>query len=177
MAYSEKEKRKELGRLADFLNSVEIAAQVVEKGPYAQESSLLLCLPSAETPEGLTEENAPQLLHLATANLVDLEDPEPKIVKYLSLYSQVKTDLTGLEELEILRLLNHLNRAVRVGHFFYGEENGQRMVQYRAAVMGDAEKPLDEGVVANAAMEMGIGYDQMKDALEELQKERRGSGA
>lgn len=171
MAYRDEEKRTELERIAAFLGSVEIPAQVLAKGPYVPESSLLICLPSAEEfAEELTEENAQELLHMATGNLVDVGEAGSPIAKYLSLYSQIRADLAGLEELDILRLINEMNRAIPVGHFFYGEENGQMMIQYRAAIMGDAAEPFEEGIVANAILEMGIGYDRMKEAVEERRR-------
>lgn len=174
MAYSDEEKKEELERLVDFLDSVEIAAQVISKGVYAEDVSLLISLPTIEDQDGVTEENAHELLHLATANLVDFDDPQQQVVKYLSLYAQVKADFAGVDEADILRLLNEMNRSVRVGHFFYGgEEEVQNQVQYRAAVMGGADEYLDEGVVANVILEMGVGYDMMKDALEELAEKAR----
>lgn len=175
MAYSDEEKRDELKRLADFLDSVEIAAEVIEKGAYAEDISLLISLPSVEDLKNITEEEAAERLHLASGHLVDIEEPE--IIKYLSLYTQVRADLTGLDELSLLRLMNRMNQGVRVGHFFYGEaEPGNYMVQYRASVTGAAEEPLDEGVVANAVLEMGIGYDSMKDALMRLRESEGEAG-
>lgn len=166
MAYTEEEKKEELKRLAEFLNSVEIPAEVLEKGPYAAAVSLLISLPTVEDQADLTEENAAEKLHLATAHLVDLE--EPAMVKYLSLYTQVRADAGVLSESELLSLINEINQGVRVGHFYCSRvETGERMVQYRASVMGAAELPLDEGVAASAVLEMGIGYDHMKSVLTE----------
>lgn len=33
------------------------------------------------------------------------------------------------------------------------------MLQYRVMVSGAEDQPLDEGVVADALLEMGVGYD------------------
>lgn len=173
MAYTEEEKKEELKRLAEFLDSVEIPAEVLDKGPYAADVSLLISLPTVEDQADLTGKNASEKLHLATANLVDLEEPET--VKYLSLYTQVRTDTGNLPESELLRLINEINQRVRVGHFYCSRiETGERVVQYRASVMGAAQEPLDEGVTANAVLEMGIGYDHMKAALEELLGKQKG---
>lgn len=166
MAYTEEAKKEELERLAEFLNSVDIPAEVLDKGPYAAEISLLISLPTVEDQEDLTEENAAEKLHLATANLVDLEEPET--VKYLSLYTQVRTDTGRLSEQRILQLINEINQMVRVGHFYCSRmETGEQMIQYRASVMGAPGVPLDEGVTASVVLEMGIGYDHMKAAVKE----------
>ena len=167
MAYSDQEKREELVYLADFLNSVEIAAKVLEKGPYSEEISLLISLPTAEDQENLTAENAADKLHLAVGHLLPLEEEEARIIKYLSLYTQIRVGTGDLSELEILKLVNEMTCRVRVGSFYYGPgDAGESMIQYRAMVMGLAEEHLDGGVAAETILEMGIGYDQMKMLLE-----------
>jgi hypothetical protein len=168
MAFSEKEIREELQRIADFLDSVDVAAKVLLKGAQVPETSLLVSLPTAFAfPE---EESQAEIedLHLASMNLVDLSDSEEKISKYLSIYAPVYADHGEKSECEILRLVNEMNQSVRIGHFFYAEmEDGEgSMVQYRAELMGPADEPLDEAVVAEVVLEMGIGYDRMKEALE-----------
>lgn len=168
MAFSEKEIREELQRIADFLDSVDVAAEVLPKGPMVAETSLLVSLPTIEPYPEEEEQVEIQHLHLASMNLVDLSDSDEKISKYLSIYAPVYADTKGKSEGEILRIVNEMNQSVRVGHFFYGEMEDATgcMVQYRAALMGSADEPLDEAVVAEAVLEMGIGYDRMKEALE-----------
>lgn len=177
MRLSEEEKQQELGNLEEFLNSVKIAAQLVPKGGMLDDVSLLVCLPSVEEiPEDLEDATA-ENMHFMSACLMELDDSQEKISKYLGCYTQIRADMSGIPELEVLKLVNRMNRTVRVGHYFYDEPEGagEKLVQYRASVMGAAEQPLDEGVVAEAILEMGIGYDMMKDALEDLAKEYRKS--
>ena len=48
MGFSEQEKIAEYEYLRDFLDEVEIAAEVLPKGKVAEESALLVCLPTVE---------------------------------------------------------------------------------------------------------------------------------
>lgn len=166
MGYTEQEKVEEFKNIRDFLDSVEIAAEVLEKGMGVETATLLISLPSKEElpeDEELTEDQ----LHIATGYLLDLDDSEDKVAKYLLFYSQIRVDLSAMKTEEVLVMLNELNRKVRVGHYFIGrlEENGPLTVQYRATVTGPADAPFDEGVVADTILEMGVGYDVAKGAL------------
>ena len=69
--------------------------------------------------------------------------------------------MSSFERTEILENINQLNRNVRMGHYFYGPADGkeEEMLQYRVMVSGAEDQPLDEGVVADALLEMGVGYD------------------
>ena len=50
-----------------------------------------------------------------------------------------------------------------IRHFIYtGQEP---LVQYRATVTGVSGEPFDAGVVADTILEMGMGYDLMKEML------------
>lgn len=63
--------------------------------------------------------------------------------------------------------MNFMNRTSRVGHYFYSpaEEGQEPLVQYRATVTGVSGEPFDAGVVADTILEMGMGYDLMKEML------------
>ena len=100
-------------------------------------------------------------LHLAAGYLMDLDDTDQRLCKYLLFYSQIIVDLSSFERTEILENINQLNRNVRMGHYFYGPADGkeEEMLQYRVMVSGAEDQPLDEGVVADALLEMGVGYD------------------
>lgn len=166
MAFSEQEKIEEFQRLRDFLDSVEIAAEVVPKSSLSEEPTLLVCLPGGEE---IAEEEEPTVekLHVAAGYLLDFDETEQRLAKYLLFYTQIAVDLSAMKVEEVLLLLNELNRTVRVGHYFLGspEKNGPQIVQYRATVTGVDGEPFDEGIVADTILEMGVGYETAKDAL------------
>lgn len=170
MKFTETEILEELTNIAGFLEEVDIAAQVVPKGPLLDQPSLLISLPSMENfPEDFRDVEIGHL-HLASASLSDLSEGDIRVCRCLSIYSRVYAQRKEKDEFKILRLVNRMNQTVPVGHFFYGETEGEEepMVQYRALLVGAEEKPFDVAAVAGAVMEMGIAYDLMKDALEEL---------
>ena len=72
-------------------------------------------------------------------------------------------------------MLNELNRRVRLGCFFLGPVDGQETegVQYRMMVSGVPEEPFDEGLVADAILEMGTGYDTALGALRKANDEMK----
>lgn len=163
--------RLEFEDLKDFLNSVGIITETVPRGGGFDAETMLVCLPSVHGLPDMTEDMEEGSLHLASACflLPDEGEKEPAITKYLSFYSQIHASLNGMDETDILRLINRMNRTVRIGHYFYGEVSGEenRMIQYRAMVSGDAQEPLDGGLVADAVFEMGVAYDLMLEAVEQ----------
>ena len=131
-------------------------------------------LPTAEEfPEDheLTEEE----LHLAVGYLVELDGEEERLSHYLMFYSQIEADVSELNRAEILSMLNELNRRVRLGCFFLGPVDGQDVegIQYRIMVSGMPEEPFDEGLVADAILEMGTGYDIALGALRKANDEMK----
>lgn len=72
-------------------------------------------------------------------------------------------------------MLNELNRRVRLGCFFLGPVDGQDVegIQYRIMVSGMPEEPFDEGLVADAILEMGTGYDIALGALRKANDEMK----
>jgi len=173
MAYSEQEKIEEFQRLREFFDSVEIASEVLPKGKFADDVCFLVSLPSVED---MDDENIdPEDLHIAAGYFLDMDDTENSLAKYLIFYTQIAADISCMSVPEILLLLNESNRTVRVGHYFYGKVEGkdEYMVQYRATVTGVEDQPFDEGIVADTIVEMGVGYDVMKGALEEANEECR----
>ena len=174
MGFSEQEKLEELEYLRDFLNDVEIASEVIPKNQIFVESTLLICLPSVEDiMEG--DEVVPEKMHVASAYLLDLDDTEKRLAKYLLFYTQIKTDISALSTMEVILLLNELNRTVRVGHYFFGEVDGEEapMVQYRATITGADGENFDGGLVADTILEMGVGYDMVKDKLMQANEDCR----
>ncbi len=177
MSFTDKEKIEEFTRLRDVLDSIEIASEVLPKGELSEETTLLVCLPSAEKlPE--EDEVKPEDLHMAAGYLIDLDDAEQKLAKYLLFYSQIPVDLSAMKVESVLLMINELNRKVRVGHYFLSqlEENGPYMVQYRATVSGMCDLPFDEGVVADTILEMGIAYDVAREAFTMANEECKNRG-
>lgn len=160
MSYTDQEKMQEFERLKDFLESLDMAAEILPKGNVLDDIILLVSLPSIEEyPDDREATEAD--LHLAAGYLMDLDDTDQRLCKYLLFYSQIIVDLSSFERTEILENINQLNRNVRMGHYFYGSADGkeEEMLQYRVMVSGAEDQPLDEGVVADALLEMGVGYD------------------
>ena len=160
MSYTDQEKMQEFERLKDFLESLDLAAEILPKGNVLDDIILLVSLPSIEEyPDDREATEAD--LHLAAGYLMDLDDTDQRLCKYLLFYSQIIVDLSSFERTEILENINQLNRNVRMGHYFYGSADGkeEEMLQYRVMVSGAEDQPLDEGVVADALLEMGVGYD------------------
>ena len=168
---TQEKKRTEFERIREFLAQAEIAAEVADKGKLFDDTVLLVSLPTAEEfPEDheLTEEE----LHLAVGYL---DREEERLSRYLMFYSQIEVDLAELTKAEILSMLNELNRRVRLGCFFLGPVDGQETegVQYRIMVSGVPEEPFDEGLVADAILEMGTGYDTALGALRKANDEMK----
>lgn len=166
MAFSENEKIQELKMIRDFLNEVEIASEVLEKGKVAEETSIVVCLPSVEDAMEGDEVN-PEKLHVASGYLLDLDDTQQRLAKYLMFYTQIKADISAMTTAEVLLLLNELNRTVRVGHYFLGNVEDEEMpvVQYRATVTGAIGEPFDQGIVADTIIEMGVAFDSVSEVL------------
>ena len=160
MSYTDQEKMQEFERLKDFLESLDLAAEILPKGNVLDDIILLVSLPSIEEYPS-DRETTEADLHLAAGYLMDLDDTDQRLCKYLLFYSQIIVDLSSFERTEILENINQLNRNVRMGHYFYGPADGkeEEMLQYRVMVSGAEDQPLDEGIVADALLEMGVGYD------------------
>lgn len=164
------EKIEEFEQLKEFLGSLEIAAEIIPQGDMFGATSLLIALPGSEdVNEELNVDNIAKL-HMASASFVEWDEDDSQITKQLLLYTQIPVDVTGVDELSLLRLINEMNRTVRIGHYFYDHVmmKEEKMVQYRMVVTGVVEEPLDGAIVADALLEMGLGFNIMKDELEEL---------
>ena len=149
------------------LEELDLAAEVLTPGRLAEDAALLVCLPSVdEVPDDLDDIESEDL-HLASGMLVDLDDTGKSLARYLIFFSQIRVKLENPDEQCILKMVNFMNRTSRVGHYFYGsaEEGQEPLVQYRATVTGVSGEPFDAGVVADTVLEMGMGYDLMKEML------------
>ena len=173
MSFTIEEKTEEFERLKEFLDSVEIAAEILPPGKLTEEPSLLVCLPSVED-AGREGEIRPEDLHVAAGYFLNLDDTEQRLTKYLIFYTQIEAEFSSMSDLEILTLINQLNRTVRVGHYFYGKVDGSdaAVVQYRTTVACADGEPFDEGVIGDTIVEMGAGYDIAKETFAHANKDR-----
>ena len=177
MSFTEQEKLEEFHRLKEFLDSIEVAAEVIPKSENVEDVTLLVCLPDgSEIPEDheLTYED----LHMAAGYLLDLDDAEERLAKYMMFYSQISADMSSMTMAEVVLLLNEMNRTVRVGHYFLGqsEKNEPMMVHYRATVMCPGDESFDEGVVADTLLEMGVGYEAARQMIIQANEECKNRG-
>ena len=162
-----RKKIRDLEQLKKELEELDLAAEVLTPGTLAEDATLLVCLPSVdEVPDDLDDIESEDL-HLASGMLVDLDDTGKSLARYLIFYSQIRVKLENPDEQRILKMVNFMNRTSRVGHYFYGsaEEGQEPLVQYRVTVTGVSGEPFDAGVVADTILEMGMGYDLMKEML------------
>ena len=62
-----------------------------------------------------------------------------------------------------------------MGFYYLGPVDGQETegIQYRIMVSGMPEEPFDEGLVADAILEMGTGYDIALGALRKANDEMK----
>ena len=117
MSYTDQEKMQEFERLKDFLESLDLAAEILPKGNVLDDIILLVSLPSIE--EYPSDREATEAdLHLAAGYLMDLDDTDQRLCKYLLFYSQIIVDLSSFERTEILENINQLNRNVRMDIIF-----------------------------------------------------------
>lgn len=166
MAFSEQEKLEEFSNLCEFLNDIKIAAEIVPKGIFVPETTMVVSLPSSEDYDE-DEEITFEQVHLASCYLVDLDDTEDRVAKYLFCIAQIPVDLSSMNVPEILLMLNELNTKSRIGYYFLTETDDKQLkqVNYRVTIPGVAGEFFDEGVVADVLFEMGTSYEIAKEAL------------
>lgn len=168
---SEEDRIGEFKNLKENLDAIDIVSDIIgKKGPLEQ-SILMIMLPSDE--EGLWEgEDYPEDGHLAFAYLMQREEDNP-ITQYLMLYTEILVDVSDVEEIKILRLINDMNRTLLNGCFFYAKEaqDERPMVHLKMMVGGDTEEFINEAVAGESIIDMGIAYDRMKEALLALKEQ------
>lgn len=173
---SKEDRKQELEEISEFLNELEIAAVILPEGPWADQSGLLVELPTDEDVDWDAEE-LPENAHVAAAYLMQLdEESQDQLTKYLLFYFMMPGRLEDVDELTVLKLVNSMNQQVRMGSFFYGEGQGTegpgKYIQYRLAVGASTDSSWDEGLVGEAIIEMGFYYDMMDQRLQELLSHR-----
>ena len=164
---TEQDRIKEFENIKEFLEELEVAAEILQKGGSLEESCLLLSMPT-ETEElnGIL----PDDLHMATAYLTQTGDEEDQLTKYLTIYMPIQVDLTGADEGKVLKYVNDCNESFPFGTCFYGENplTGRMLVQVKWSIGGPVDELLDEGVVCEAIFELGCLYDLLKEELLEM---------
>ncbi|MDO4260624.1 MAG: hypothetical protein Q4C82_00970 [Eubacteriales bacterium] len=173
---TEKERQEELEHISELLNGLELPAEVMTAGGMFDQSSLLIGLPTEEDIDwDKPLEELPNDLHVAAGYLIQLDaESEDQLTKYFMLYAQVLVDLTGVDELEILRTVNQMNQEIALGTFFYADTTDLqggvqgRRVQFRHSIGIPDDGEWDEGVLGETILEAGVYYDIMKERLTEL---------
>ena len=164
---TERDRIEEFENIQEMLNTLEVAAKILEAGPNLEESCMLISLPTNVED---WEEEYKEDLHIATGYLIQMGEEENQQTKYLMLYMPVQVDLTSVDELVLLKLANELNQTLPVGACFVGKDkNSERvLLQIKCFIGGYVEEFLDEGVVCEAVFELGSIYDRLKEQLLDL---------
>lgn len=162
----------EFKHIKEFLEEIEVAAEVLEQGNMVQETCLMICLPTwnEDWKEEMEEEAD---LHFASGYLMQLGEEDEQLTKYLVLYMPIQVDLTGISREKALEFVNTVNLSLPLGTCFYAENpsDGRMMIHVKYMIGGYMEEYLDEGVVCETVLEMGYAYDTLKEELLELVKD------
>ena len=171
---SKEQKNQELVEIKDFLNELDFAAAILPSGPWAEQDSLLIHLPTDAEVEW-DSEDLPDNAYIAVGNLLQLdEEDERQLTKYLMFYFMLPEIIVQGKEAEALMIVNEMNQIIRMGSFFFGEGQGpdgvNNYIQYRLTIGASTEDSFDEGVVGEAIIEMGMYYDIVKEKVETFLK-------
>ena len=171
---SKEQKNQELVEIKDFLNELEFAAAILPSGPWAEQDSLLVQLPTDKEIDWKSDD-LPDNAYIAVGNMLQLDEKDDRqLTKYLMFYFMLPEVVAQGKELEALQIVNEMNQIVRMGSFFFGEGQGaegvNNYIQYRLTIGTSTEGSFDEGVVGEAIIEMGLYYDIMSDKMEALLK-------
>ncbi len=167
MAYlTLEQKQEELEALVDFLEDIDIAAEVMDAPEEEDDKLILVEFPGGDGPAKTPEE----LERVLVGRIMQTPDEDEVYTKYLLLYTQVAVDVADKDELAVLRLVNDLNRTALVGSFFYSKEalDDECKIQYKVMIPSADDVPFDEGVVGETIINCGIMYDEAKEAFEKL---------
>lgn len=166
---TEKDRIQEFENIKSILQEVDVAAEVLKKGSNLEQSCMVISMPTAveEWKEEFQED-----LHVASAYLTQLGEDEEQLTKYLVIYMPIQVDVSGVDELTILKFVNDSNMQMPVGTCFYCEDpkDGRMLVQVKWSVGGRVDELLDEGVICEAVYELGYAYDMLKEHLLEMVK-------
>ena len=166
---TEKDRLDEFENLKELLDELEVAAEIIPAGPVVEQSCLMIALPT--NIEDWEQEYKTDL-HMAAAYLIQIGDDEEQLTKYMMIYMPVQVDLTGVDELAVLKLINEANKEISFGTCFYAEEqNSKRMLlQVKCLIGGAVDEYLDEGVVCEVIYDLGVIYDMLKERLLKLKE-------
>ncbi len=166
---TKKEKQEEIMKIQEMLDELEFGAAILPPGQWADETGLLIDLPTDEEFDW-EGEDFPENAHVAVAYLLQLDnESEAQLTKYLlfSFINQLKGKTA--DELQLLRIVNGMNRQIRMGSFFMEKaEDGEQIVHYRLTVAASTDDVWDEGVLGEAIIEMSLYYDMMQEELDQL---------
>ncbi len=166
---SKKEKKEEIMKIQEMLDELEFGAVILPPGQWADETGLLIDLPTDEDVDW-EGEDFPENAHVAVAYLLQLDnESEEQLTKYLLFSFVNQTGEKTVDELQLLRIVNGMNQQIRMGSFFLETAaNGEQIVHYRLTVAASTDDNWDEGVLGEAIIEMSLYYDMMQEELAKL---------
>ncbi len=171
---NKEQRNQELAEIKEFLNELDFAAAILPSGPWAEQDSLLVHLPTEEE-VNLESEDLPENAYVAVGNLLQLdEEDDRQLTKYLLFYFMIPEAIDQEKEFDALKIVNEMNTIARMGSFFLGESQGptgmNNHIQYRLTIGTSTDGTFDEGVVGEAIIEMGMYYDLMSEKAAALLK-------
>ena len=163
---TKEERNQEVEALRSCLDELEFASAVLPEGPWANQIEL----PGDEDVEWKAGE-IPENARIAAAYLMQLDEEEDQLTKYLLFCFELPQTIGDATELKVLKLVNEINQQIRMGCFYLDEsrmEEVGRKVQYRLAVGASTDEDFDEGLIGEAIIEMSLYYDLMEERLMEF---------
>lgn len=167
---TKEEKNKEIEALRNCLDELEFASAILPEGPWADQKGLLVELPGDEEIEWKDGE-IPENVRVAAAYIMQLDDEEEQLTKYLLFCFELPQTIGDATELRALKMINELNQQIRMGSFYLDDsrmEEVGRKIQYRLAVGASTEAEFDEGLIGEAVIEMSLYYDLMEEKIMEI---------
>ena len=158
-------RQKEFETIQYNLGEIGITAEVVNTDEFAEQCMLAVILPTSD--EDLEADELPENPHIAFGYLNHLDEGDSVFTKYLMFYTKIQQNIDGVNKLQMLELVNKMNRTNSYGHFFYSKEanDESEMIQYKVMIYADSEQLFSEAVVGEALIEMGFAYEQMEEAI------------
>ena len=169
---TERKKIEEYKKIVDYLNELEIPSKVAKEGEILEEACMVFYLPDFtdnSQSASIYPENTSSS-RFATGVITQMDErSEEQLTKYLNI--SVVENITNniFEEDVLLKILNRLNQAVRVGNFFYEEDKSvfpkKKLVKYRYQIPASTMKDFDIAVICESIVEVGLGFDLLIKSL------------
>jgi len=128
-------------KMAEFINGTEMTAYVLEENPAVPALSLLMGLPE-EVKDG----------HYIVCNLMPLSEEDSAFTHFLQMFYEIPYEVGELDEMTLLRAVNHMNTVTVTGHFMYMWMADQKArIQFRCILTSDVEEELNPSTVCECA--------------------------